>query len=91
MEVSRLAIIAVLLIRAIWAPLLVVAAFRGWVAHSCATLAGELPVRARRTGLLVAARWAVPVAVAALAFRVAALITAAGTLARETVAFDLEE
>ena len=89
-KVSRLAVVAVLLVRPIWTPLLVVAALRCWVAHSSTTLARKLSVRARRAGLLVAPWWAVPVAVAALAFRVAALIAATGTLARKTVTFDLE-
>lgn len=90
-EVPRLAVVAVLLVGAIGAPLLVVAALRGRVAHSGAALAGELPARAGRAGLLVAARRAVPVAVAALALGVAALIAATGTLAGETVTFDLGE
>lgn len=88
-EVAGLAVVAVLLVRAIRAPLLVVAALGGRVARAGAALAGELPVRAGRAGLLVAAGRAVPVAVAALAFRVAALIAATGALAGETVTFDL--
>lgn len=89
MEVSRLAVVAVLLVRPIRAPLLVVAPLGGRVADTGTALAGELPVWARRAGLLVSARRAVPVAVAALAFRVAALITATGTLTGKTVTFDL--
>lgn len=88
-EVSRLAVVAVLLVRAVWTPLLVVAALRGRVAGSTASLAGELPVRTRRAGLLVATGGAVPVAIAALPFGVAALVTAAGMLTGKTVTFDL--
>lgn len=88
-EVPWLAVVAVLFVRPIRTPLLVVAALRGRVAHPSAPLAGELPARARRAVLLVTSRWAVPVAVAALAFGVAALIAATGTLARKTVTFDL--
>lgn len=54
-EVSRLAVVAVLLVRPIWTPLLVVAALRGWVADPSSSLAGELSVGAGRAGLLVAA------------------------------------
>lgn len=54
-EVSRLAVEAVLLIRPIRAPLLVVAALRGRVAHAGAALAWKLPVRTRGAGLLVPA------------------------------------
>lgn len=88
-EVSRLAVVAVLLVRPVRAPLLVVAALRRWVASSSGSFARELPAGALRTRLLIASRGAVPVAIAALALRVAALITAAGVLARETVAFHL--
>jgi len=88
-EVSWLAVVAVLLVRPIWAPLLIVAALRRWVAHAGATFAWELPVCAHRAFFLIATGRAVPVAIAALAFRVAALVTATGTLARETVTFDL--
>lgn len=88
-EVARLTVVAVLLVRAVRAPLLVVAALGGRVADAGPTLAGELPGGARRAGLLVAAGWAVPVAVAALALGVAALIAATGTLAGKTVTFDL--
>lgn len=89
MEVPGLAVVAVFFIRPIWASLLVVAALRGWVAYSCNAFTGKLAVRAARTGLLIAAGGAVPVAVAALAFRVTALVTAAGMLTRKTVTFDL--
>lgn len=89
-EVPGLAVVAVFFIRPIWASLLVVAALRGWVAYSCNAFTGKLAVRAARTGLLIAAGGAVPVAVAALAFRVTALVTAAGMLTRKTVTFDLE-
>lgn len=88
-EVSRLAVEAVLLIRPIRAPLLVVAALRGRVAHPGAALAGKLPLRAGGAGLLVPARRAVPVSITALAFIVAALIAATGVLAGKTVSFDL--
>lgn len=89
-EVSGLAVVAVLLVRAVRTPLLVVAALGRRVARAAAaSLARELPVRAHGAGLLVAARRAVPVPVAALVVRVAALLVAARVLSGETVTFDL--
>lgn len=91
MEVSRLAVVAVLFVRPVWAFLLIVAALRRWVAQVRAALTRELAIWAHGARFLVTAGWAVPVTVAALALRVAALITATGSLARKAVTFDLED
>lgn len=90
MEVSGLALVAVLLIRPVGALLLVVAALRGWVAGQSVQVARKLPGLAYRTALLIAACWTVPVAITALVLEEAPLVVSTRALTRKTVTFDLQ-
>lgn len=89
-EVSRLAVKTVFLIRAVGAFLLVVAPLRSRVTRPTATLAGILSWLAQGAVLLISPPRTMPVAITALQLRVTALVCATRMLTWKAVSLNLQ-